>query len=49
MSIANSLGFVGGVFLERGNGLFCAALLRDADNGIEDKDGENLYIRVRFE
>jgi hypothetical protein len=42
MSIADNLGLVGGVFLERSNRLFGAALLRDTDDGIEDKDCEDL-------
>lgn len=40
--ITDNLGFVGRVFLERGNSLFGAALLRDTDDGIEDEDGKNL-------
>jgi len=35
-SVTNDLGLIGRVFLECGNGLFCAGFLRDADDGIED-------------
>lgn len=42
VSIADNLGFVGRIFLERSNRLFGAALLRDTDHGIEDQDREDL-------
>jgi hypothetical protein len=42
MSPAHDLGLVGRVLLEGGDGLFGAGLLRHADDGIEDEDGEDL-------
>lgn len=42
VSVAHDLCLVGRVFLERGDGLFGAGLLRDADDGVEDEDGEDL-------
>jgi hypothetical protein len=41
-AIADDIGLVGRVFLEGGNGLLGATLLRDSDNGIENEDRENL-------
>jgi hypothetical protein len=42
-AISDDLGFIGRILLERGNGLFSAALLRNTDDGIENQDGQNLH------
>jgi hypothetical protein len=43
-AIAEDVGFVGRVFLECGNGLFGAALLRNTDDGVEDENREDLEL-----
>lgn len=44
-TIPDDVRFVGRVFLEGGNGLLRAAFLGNSDNGIEDKNGENLRCK----
>lgn len=41
-AITDNIGLVGRVLLQGGNCLLGATFLRDADDGIEDEDGENL-------
>lgn len=41
-TVANHLGLVRRVFLEGGDGLLGTAFLGDADDGIEDQDGQDL-------
>jgi len=41
-AITDNVGLVGRVLLQGGNCLLGATFLGDADDGIEDEDGENL-------
>jgi hypothetical protein len=42
VSIAHDLCFISRVFLQGGDGLLGAGLLRHSDDSVEDEDGENL-------
>jgi hypothetical protein len=43
-TISDNISFVCGVFLEGSNSLLGAAFLGNANNGIEDQNGENLKV-----
>lgn len=45
MTVTDDLGFVRGVFIERGNRLLGAAFLGDTNNCVQDKNRENLRER----
>lgn len=44
-TVADDVGFVGGVFLQSGDGLLGTAFLGYTDDGVEDEDCENLHVQ----